>query len=357
MKLTRSSFWFFALLVVWGEAGVGFSQNNSSRRDYITWDDLIVDGYRLDFRDAGNQRKVLLVDKNGGGDSLTVQGAVDMVPENNAERVKIHILPGIYREKVKIPVSKPYISFIGKQDQVSETVITWKDRASDRDKNGFFIGTWSSASVTVESDYFCASRVTFENTVVSKGGGVDGNQAVALRISGDKAMFYKVRFLGSQDTLLDETGTHYFYQCFIQGSIDFIFGNAKSLYQESSIHVVGDAFAIAAQHRNSPDEDTGFSFTNCTINGTGLIYLGRAWAGYSRIIYSYCEFDINIRPEGWEDWRTPSRQNTVVFGEYQCGGRGADRRGRVPWSKALKYLEARPFLDITFIKGKQWLRL
>ncbi|XP_073311738.1 pectinesterase QRT1 [Primulina huaijiensis] len=357
MRLTRSSFWFLALLVLWGEAGVGFSLNNSSRRDYITWDDLIVDGYRLDFRDAGNQRKVLLVDKNGGGDSLTVQGAVDMVPENNAERVKIHILPGIYREKVKIPVSKPYISFIGKQDQVSETVITWKDRASDRDKNGFFIGTWSSASVTVESDYFCASGVTFENTVVSRGGGVDGNQAVALRISGDKAMFYKVRFLGSQDTLLDETGTHYFYQCFIQGSIDFIFGNAKSLYQESSIHVVGDAFAIAAQHRNSPDEDTGFSFTNCTVNGTGSIYLGRAWAGYSRIIYSYCEFDINIRPEGWEDWRTPSRQNTVVFGEYQCVGRGADRRGRVPWSKALKYLEARPFLDITFIKGEQWLRL
>lgn len=102
MKLTRSSFWFFALLVLWDEAGVGFSLNNSSRRDYITWDDLIVDGYRLDFRDAGNQRRVLLVDKNGGGDSLTVQGAVDMVPENNAERVKIHILPGIYRFEIII---------------------------------------------------------------------------------------------------------------------------------------------------------------------------------------------------------------------------------------------------------------
>lgn len=181
-------------------------------------------------------------------------------------------------------------------------------------------------------------HILSQNTVVSMGGGVDGNQAVALRISGDKAMFYKVRFLGSQDTLLDETGTHYFYQCFIQGSIDFIFGNAKSLYQvptifqpffnvlflcsritkinnfsqESNIHVVGDAFAIAAQHRNSPDEDTGFSFTNCTVNGTGSIYLGRAWADYSRIIYSYCEFDINIRPEGWEDWRTPSRQKYVT---------------------------------------------
>ena len=59
----------------------------------------------------------------------------------------------------------------------------------------------------------------------------DGNQAVALRIDGDRAMFYKVYVFGYQDTLLDNTGTHYFYKCFIQGIVDFIFGRAKSLYQ------------------------------------------------------------------------------------------------------------------------------
>lgn len=58
-----------------------------------------------------------------------------------------------------------------------------------------------------------------------------GMQAVALRIAGDKAMFYRVRILGTQDTLLDDTGSHYFYQCHIQGSVDFIFGTARSLYQ------------------------------------------------------------------------------------------------------------------------------
>ncbi|XP_073159067.1 pectinesterase QRT1-like [Henckelia pumila] len=358
MNFAGFSVWFFSLLVLWDEIQVGFSQNDGGRKDYITWDDLIIEEYSFDFREyVGKQQKVLLVDKNGRGDSLTVQGAVDMVPENNAERVKIHILPGIYREKVKIPASKPYISLIGKQDQVSETIITWNDKASDRDKNGFFLGTWNSASVTVLSDYFCASGITFENSVVSPGGGVDGYQAVALRISGDKAMFYKVRFLGIQDTLLDQTGTHYFYQCFILGSTDFIFGNAKSLYQDCRINAIGDDFAIAAHHRKFLNEDTGFSFLNCTVDGTGSVYLGRAWGIYSRIIYSYCKFNIDIRPGGWENWGIPSRQKTVLFGEYQCGGRGADRRGRVPWSKALGYLEAKSFLDTTFIKGEQWLRL
>lgn len=58
-----------------------------------------------------------------------------------------------------------------------------------------------------------------------------GMQAVALRIAGDKAMFYRVKILGTQDTLLDDTGSHYFYHSHIQGSVDFIFGTARSLYQ------------------------------------------------------------------------------------------------------------------------------
>lgn len=61
--------------------------------------------------------------------------------------------------------------------------------------------------------------------------GENGMQAVALRVDSNRAMFYKVRIKGTQDTLLDNTGTHYFYKCRIVGEVDFIFGNAKSLYE------------------------------------------------------------------------------------------------------------------------------
>ncbi|KAK4484765.1 hypothetical protein RD792_007359 [Penstemon davidsonii] len=302
------------------------------------------------------QDNVIVVDKNGRGDSVTVQGAVDMVPEQNTQRVKIQILPGIYSEKVHVPASKPYISFIGDPELAAQTVITWHDKASDRDINGGLIGTWNSSSVIVESDYFCASYITFQNTVVEPYGGLEGYQAVALRISGDKAVFHKVRFLGSQDTLLDESGSHLFYRCFIQGATDFIFGNAKSLYQECAISVVGPAFAIAAHHRNSENEDTGFSFVNCNVTGNGSVYLGRAWGSYSRIIYAYTEFNINVTVGGWQDWGSTSSDNTVVFGEYQCRGIGANRSGRVPYSKELNYIEAKPYLDRKFINEEQWLR-
>ncbi|PSR95553.1 Pectinesterase [Actinidia chinensis var. chinensis] len=347
--------WVFGKLLVFS----GFWVVVCGDMGFVGWDDvkLGLGKERLDVKEERNRSRVIVVDKCGKGDSVTVQGAVDMVPPHNSERVKIYIRPGIYRGKVLVPDSKPYISFIGNINRTSETVITWNNKASDKGKDGGELGTYRSASVTVESDYFCATGITFENSVVAVPGGY-GMQAVALRLAGDKALLYRVRVLGAQDTLLDDFGSHYFYQCYIQGSIDFIFGRARSLYQDCALHSTATrSGAIAAHHRNSPNEDTGFSFVNCTINGTGTVYLGRAWGNYSRVIYSYCDIDNIITPSGWSDWDKPYRQKTAVFGEYQCRGKGADRKKRVEWSKTFSFEEVRPFLGVKFIGGEQWLRL
>lgn len=69
--------------------------------------------------------------------------------------------------------------------------------------------------------------------------------------------------------------------------------------------------AVAAHHRDSAEENTGFSFVNCKINGTGEIYLGRAWGNYSRTIYSNCYLDNVIAPAGWSDWNYPYRQKYI----------------------------------------------
>ncbi|XP_042041361.1 pectinesterase QRT1-like [Salvia splendens] len=326
---------------------------------YISWDDLKVEGENLQPQNATDTKRVIVVDQTGKGDCLTVQAAVDLVPHHNPHRLKIYILPGLYREKVNVPASKPYVSFIGDPERAEATVIAWHNRASDLDENGDEIGTFRSASVTVEADYFCGVGITFQNTVQFSAG-ARGNQAVALRISGDHSVLYKSRFLGSQDTLLDESGTHFFYKCLVQGSIDFIFGSARSLYMECTISVIGESFAIAAQRRDTANDDGVFSFVNCTIHGGGGgggVFLGRAWGDYSRVVYSYSELDIDVKPQGWDDWGKPSRQKTVLFGEYKCRGKGADRRGRAAWSKALTHHEAQPYLDLTFIAANQWLRL
>lgn len=107
-----SGFWacLLVLAVLFScQAEVGFAQNETG--DYITWNDFKMDHHHNHHhhhhhhrhhhsctnKDLSNPRKVIVVDKDGFGDSITVQGAVDMVPENNAQRVKIHIRPGLYR--------------------------------------------------------------------------------------------------------------------------------------------------------------------------------------------------------------------------------------------------------------------
>lgn len=86
------------LVVLLGSFQLGAS---ASSKEYISWDDLKVDEHKVlrsNARDEYNEgSRVVVVDKNGGGNSRTVQGAVDMVPEHNTQRVKIYILPGVYR--------------------------------------------------------------------------------------------------------------------------------------------------------------------------------------------------------------------------------------------------------------------
>lgn len=97
MNLLNFSAWFLGFLVLCDGLRAILAELNNNAKNCITWDDMEVDDYILHIRDEGNGSKVIVVDKNGRGNSLTVQGAVDMVPENNADRVKIYILPGVYR--------------------------------------------------------------------------------------------------------------------------------------------------------------------------------------------------------------------------------------------------------------------
>jgi pectinesterase len=55
--------------------------------------------------------------------------------------------------------------------------------------------------------------------------------AVAALVGGDRSSFYGCGFISVQDTLSDMYGRHYYENCYIEGSTDFIFGNGQSLFQ------------------------------------------------------------------------------------------------------------------------------
>ncbi|XP_062010750.1 putative pectinesterase 63 [Rosa rugosa] len=296
---------------------------------------------------AEDAKRVIRVKQDGTGDFRTVTDAVRSIPSANKQSVVVWIGGGEYREKVLVDVTKPYVTFFGDKNNIPS--ITYDGTAA-------VYGTWNSATVAVEADYFMAVNIAFVNSAPMPDGIRKGAQAVAMRISGDKAAFHNCRFIGFQDTLCDDRGRHVFKDCFIQGTVDFIFGNGKSLYLKSTLNSVANGNGVITAHgRTDVQDDSGFSFVYCNITGTGETLLGRAWRGRARVVFSYTSMGNLVDREGWSDYNDSARDNTVYYGEYKCSGPGSSSIHRVKYARMLTDIEAKPFISLTFIQGTKWV--
>ncbi|MQM10750.1 hypothetical protein Taro_043645 [Colocasia esculenta] len=305
-----------------------------------------------------NNTSTLCVDRRGCCNFTSVQAAVDAVNNVTAsqKRTIIWINKGVYFEKVRIPATKPNITFQGQG--MDTTAIIWNDTANSSG------GTFLSASVIVFGSNFIAKNISFMNVAPIPKPGDVGAQAVAIRVGADQAAFWGCGFFGAQDTLHDDRGRHYFRDCFIQGSIDFVFGNGKSLYESCQLNSIaapvpaGQRFidgSVTAHGRAVPEDNTGFAFVNCTVGGTGRIWLGRAWRPYARVVFAFSFMSDIIAPEGWNDFNDPARDQLIFFGEYMCGGPGSNTTARPPYVQRLNATQAAPFLNTSYVDGDQWL--
>ena len=282
----------------------------------------------------------VVVSADGSTGYKTVQYAIDHAPAVAAgQRLIIELRPGTYRERVMVPQDRPRVTLLGAD--AATTRITFDMSAKSAG------GTFFSATVEVQGAEFEAENVTFENTFGT------GSQAVALSLHSDRAVLRRCRLIGWQDTLYTAWGRHYFRDCYIEGHVDFIFGNSAAVFERCEIHSRGDGY-ITAHSRTIPDAPTGFVFSHCRLTGADAVrnvYLGRPWRPYARVVFLNCEMGDHIRPEGWENWRNPENEKTAWYAEAGSTGAGARLDQRVKWSRQLTSDEAAPFAPAVFLRG------
>ena len=280
-------------------------------------------------------------------DFPTIQMALDHAPEPGAGgRLYLEIAPGVYHERIMVTQNRPRTTFHGTGKKPDDVVITASENAKSAG------GTFFSSTAVISSDGFEADNITFEN-----GAGNTG-QAVALSVRSDKAIFKHCRFLGDQDTLFADFGRQYYVDSYIQGGVDFIFGNAAAVFADDEIHIIRPGY-LTAQSRTSLTQSSGYVFLHDLITagdmGEKTFFLGRPWRPFSRVVFLSSELPASLSPQGWSPWTKDGNIDTAFYAERDDTGPGARPKDRLAGSRQLTAAEAAQFMPEHFLAGSdQW---
>jgi pectinesterase len=281
-------------------------------------------------------------------------------PDGIPGRVFIEIEPGVYHERVIVTQNHENITLIGLGKSPEDVVITNSLNAKQAG------GTFFTETMEINGAGFEADNITFENTAGNTG------QAVAVANRGDRSIFKHCRFLGHQDTLFADYGRQYYVDSYIEGGVDYIFGNATAVFERVELHSNGPGY-ITAQSRTSAEQTTGYVILNSRVtsglepaaaamdaatpgaksnaSAHGSIALGRPWRPYSRVIYINTELPADLNPAAWNNWGKASNEATAYYAESGSTGPGASPAARAPWSHQLTAAEANRYLPGTFLGG------
>ncbi len=280
-------------------------------------------------------------------------------PDDNLQRVldtapageEIHLAQGDYR--LKVLVTTPGLTIRGAgQDR---TRILWDDYALRKDPAGVELNTFRTWTMAICADGVALRDLSVVNDALHperKG------QEVALTVYGDGFSMENCRLTSTQDTLFlgplprdlirrydgflppllrtDCPCTQTFRHCLIEGTVDFIFGCGRALFEDCEIRSLRDERDIGyvAAPAHALEQSEGFSFLRCRFTceegvTPGSIYLARPWRDHGLCVFRNSTLGPHISPLGFDPWNDSGRDKTARFYE------DPPVPGRVPWVRTL----------------------
>ena len=301
-------------------------------------------------KDKYDNPDTLVVSRDGTGQFRNVAEAIEVCRAFMEYHKVIYVKKGTYKEKLVVPQWLTNIEICG--EDRDKTIITWDDHANIfMPEIGKGMGTFRTYTLKIQGSRITLKNITIENNSARLG------QAVALHTEGDCLTFINCRFLGHQDTIYTGNAKcrHYFKDCYIEGTTDFIFGPSTAWFENCDIFCKADSYITAAS--TPQDVNYGYIFNNChitTASNVTKVYLGRPWRDFGYTLFMNCDLPRQIRPEGWHQWR-PEAVKTARYMEYNNRGEGAATGQRVAWSRQLTKKEAQQItLEQVFSRHDQW---
>ncbi|WP_417362936.1 pectinesterase family protein [Galbibacter sp.] len=287
----------------------------------------------------------MVVATDGSGDYRSIQEAINNAKSFPYQRITIWIKNGIYKEKIRVYEWNTNLSLIG--EDPDSTIILYDDYFGKINKGRN--STFHTPTFSVEATGTILKNLKIMNTAGSVG------QAVALAITADKVMVENCSIIGNQDTvyLSGAYSKVYFKACKIEGSTDFIFGQATAVFDHCTIHSTSDSYITAA---STPENvPFGFVFIECKLTAAPnvkSVYLGRPWRYNAKTAFIRCDMGGHINPKGWHDWNKPESHQRSFYAEYKSSGPGSNTEQRVEWSHQLTKKQQASYTLEKLLKSK-----
>ncbi|MFE9847704.1 pectinesterase family protein [Streptomyces sp. NPDC005576] len=271
----------------------------------------------------------------------TVQAAVDAVPAGNDGRITVRLAPGTYREHVRVGKNQPYVSLVGTGRRRSDTLVVFNTPQGELKPDGTTQGSTGSATVLVEGHDFTARNLTFSNDFDEAAVEISGEQALAVKTTGDRLTFENTGFLGNQDTLMTDTpaltqkARVYITGAYIEGDVDFLYGRATTVVENSVIKALSRGsdtnngyITAASTWKENP---YGILITRSRVISDApadTFHLGRPWHpsgnpdAIGQVLIRETSLPAAVKASPWSDMSGfPWRE--ARFSEYRTYGPGA----------------------------------
>ncbi|CAI5473633.1 unnamed protein product [Closterium sp. Yama58-4] len=294
----------------------------------------------------------IVVAKDGSGDYTTISEALAAAWSGNRDRFTVILIRAdVYEEQPVMPTSLHHVALVGEMAG-SGVKVTSSGAAGDSSLD-------ECATFQLLASDVVVSNIIFENAHGPGEQGGDEDQALAIKVAGTRIAFYGCTFLGYQDTLYAASGLQYYKGCNIHGRMDFVFGNAKAVFEDCNFRLIYWGGAYFAQARGK-EQNTGFVIKGGSLRpyGKGPIkpgYLARSWGDYSTVVLVNTYFaEGSVRAEGWSYVSGYKHMDKVTFGAYGCSGPGYNASA---WEigTEMSAEEVKPFLSNDYINKMNWI--